>query len=68
VAGKNVIFGSKKPKSDRLLGAFFGTPSATATLISLGGFGAQVVVALCGVLFLPFVKFLGLETETTRQK
>lgn len=44
-----------------LLGTFFGTPSATATLISLGGFGAQVVVALLGVFFLPFIKFLGIE-------
>jgi hypothetical protein len=51
-----------------LLGAFFGTPSATATLISLGGFGAQAVVALCGAFFLPFVKLLGLENETTSQK
>jgi hypothetical protein len=51
-----------------LLGAFFGTPSATATLISLGGFGAQAMVALCGAFFLPFVKLLGLENETTSQK
>jgi hypothetical protein len=43
-----------------LLGTFFGTPSAAATLISLGGFGAQAVVALLGAAFLPFIKFLGL--------
>jgi hypothetical protein len=43
-----------------LLGTFFGTPSATATLISLGGFGAQAVVALLGAAFLPFIKFLSL--------
>ena len=44
-----------------LLGTFYGTPSATATLISLGGFGAQAVVALLGVFFLPFIKFLGID-------
>ncbi|MFM8765392.1 MAG: lysylphosphatidylglycerol synthase transmembrane domain-containing protein [Spartobacteria bacterium] len=42
-----------------LLGTFFGTPPATATLISLGGFGAQAAVALAGAAFLPFTKFLG---------
>lgn len=42
-----------------LLGTFFGTPSATATLISLGGFGAQAAVALLGVVFLPFIRLLG---------
>ena len=60
--------GLREALFNALLGAFFGTPSATATLISLGGFGAQAVVALCGVLFLPFVKLLGLETKTERQK
>jgi hypothetical protein len=60
--------GLREALFNALLGAFFGTPSATATLISLGGFGAQAVVALCGVLFLPFVKLLGLETKTGRQK
>jgi uncharacterized membrane protein YbhN (UPF0104 family) len=51
-----------------LLGAFFGVPSATATLVSLGGFGAQAVVALSGVLFLPFVSFLGLKGRSGNQK
>lgn len=60
--------GLREALFNALLGALFGTPSATATLISLGGFGAQAVVALCGVLFLPFVKLLGLETKTGRQK
>jgi len=60
--------GLREALFNALLGAFFGTPSATATLISLGGFGAQVAVALCGIFFLPFAKFLGLETETQRQK
>ena len=55
--------GLREALFNALLGAFFNTPSATATLISLGGFGAQAVVALCGVLFLPFVKFLGIEPE-----
>ena len=60
--------GLREALFNAVLGAFFGTPSATATLISLGGFGAQAVVALCGVLFLPFVKFLGPASETRRQK
>jgi uncharacterized protein (TIRG00374 family) len=60
--------GLREALFNAVLGAFFGTPSATATLISLGGFGAQAVVALCGVLFLPFVKFLGPTSETRRQK
>jgi uncharacterized membrane protein YbhN (UPF0104 family) len=55
--------GLREALFNALLSAFFNTPSATATLISLGGFGAQAVVALCGVLFLPFVKFLGIEPE-----
>lgn len=46
-----------------LLGEFFGVPSATATLLSLGGFGAQAAVALLGIFFLPFVKFLGLPAK-----
>jgi uncharacterized protein (TIRG00374 family) len=41
-----------------LLGEFYGIPSGTATLVSLGGFGAQAVVALLGILFLPFVRLL----------
>lgn len=60
--------GLREALFNALLGAFFNTPSATATLISLGGFGAQAVVALCGVLFLPFVKFLGIETEKKPRK
>ena len=55
--------GLREALFNALLGAFFSTPPAMATLISLGGFGAQAVVALCGVLFLPFVKFLDIETE-----
>lgn len=51
-----------------LLGAFFGVPQATATLISLGGFGAQALVALSGILFLPFVRLLGLERKDNGQK
>lgn len=43
-----------------LLGEFYGIPAGTATLVSLGGFGAQAVVALSGILFLPFVRFLRL--------
>ena len=43
-----------------LLGEFYGIPSGTATLVSLGGFSAQAVVALSGILFLPFVRFLRL--------
>lgn len=42
-----------------LLGDFFNIPAATATLLSLGGFGAQAAVALTGAIFLPFVRFLG---------
>lgn len=42
-----------------LLGGFYGVPAGSATLMSLGGFGAQAVVALSGILWLPFVKFLG---------
>jgi uncharacterized membrane protein YbhN (UPF0104 family) len=60
--------GLREALFNALLGAFFNTPSATATLISLGGFGAQAVVALCGVLFLPFVRFLGIEPEKKPQK
>ena len=60
--------GLREALFNALLGAFFNTPSATATLISLGGFGAQAMVALCGVLFLPFVRFLGTETEKEFQK
>lgn len=60
--------GLREALFNALLGAFFGTPSATATLISLGGFGAQAAVALCGVLFLPFFKFLGPASETRGQK
>jgi hypothetical protein len=41
-----------------LLGEFHNVPSGTATLVSLGGFAAQAVVALSGILFLPFVKLL----------
>jgi len=41
-----------------LLGDFFNIPAATATLLSLGGFGAQASVALTGAIFLPFVNFL----------
>jgi len=43
-----------------LLGEFYGVPAGTATLVSLGGFTAQAVVALSGILFLPFVKFVRL--------
>ena len=42
-----------------LLGGFHGVPAAAATLMSLGGFGAQAVVALSGILWLPFVNLLG---------
>ena len=41
-----------------LLGEFYGIPAGTATLISLGGFSAQALVALSGILFLPFVRLL----------
>lgn len=41
-----------------LFGSFFGIAPGAATLISLGGFGAQALVALCGAAFLPFTKFL----------
>jgi len=41
-----------------LLGEFYGIPAGTATLVSLGGFSAQALVALSGILFLPFVRFL----------
>lgn len=44
-----------------LLGGFHGVPAAAATLMSLGGFGAQAVVALSGILWLPFVNLLGAE-------
>jgi glycosyltransferase 2 family protein len=40
---------------NELLGVFFGVPAAVATLLSLGGFGAQAVVALAGVAWLPVV-------------
>lgn len=43
-----------------LLGEFYGVPAGTATLVSLGGFTAQAAVALAGILFLPFVKFVRL--------
>jgi uncharacterized protein (TIRG00374 family) len=39
-----------------LLGEFFGVAAGTATLVSLGGFAAQALVALSGVLFLPFAR------------
>ena len=39
-----------------LFGEFFGVPAGTATLVSLGGFAAQALVALSGVLFLAFVR------------
>ncbi len=39
-----------------LFGEFFGVAAGTATLVSLGGFAAQALVALSGVLFLPFVR------------
>jgi hypothetical protein len=55
--------GLREALFNALLGFFFGTPSATATLISLGGFGAQAVVALCGVLLMPFFNFLGPTSE-----
>jgi hypothetical protein len=55
--------GLREALFNALLGAFFSTPPAMATLISLGGFGAQAVVALCGFLFLPFVRFLEIEPE-----
>lgn len=41
-----------------LLGEFYGIPAGTATLVSLGGFAAQALVALSGILFLPFARFL----------
>jgi uncharacterized protein (TIRG00374 family) len=41
-----------------LLGEFYGIPAGTATLVSLGGFSAQALVALSGILFLPFVRLL----------
>lgn len=41
-----------------LLGEFHGIPAGTATMVSLGGFAAQALVALSGILFLPFVRFL----------
>jgi len=41
-----------------LLGEFYGIPAGTATLVSLGGFSAQALVALAGILFLPLVRFL----------
>lgn len=41
-----------------LLGEFFQVPAGTATLVSLGGFGAQAAVAFSGILFLPFVRLL----------
>ena len=41
-----------------LLGEFYGVPAGTATLVSLGGFSAQALVALSGILFLPFVRLL----------
>ena len=44
-----------------LLGEFHNVPAGTATLVSLGGFAAQAVVALSGILFLPFVKLLRFE-------
>lgn len=40
-----------------LLGGFYGIPAAGAALMSLGGFGAQALVALCGVFWLPFAGF-----------
>jgi uncharacterized protein (TIRG00374 family) len=43
-----------------LLGEFYGVPAGTAMLVSLGGFTAQAAVALSGILFLPFVKFVRL--------
>jgi hypothetical protein len=46
-----------------LLGTFFGMPAALATLISLGGFGAQAAVALSGIFFLPFVRLLGFHSS-----
>lgn len=57
--------GLREALFNALLGGFFGVPSAMATLISLGGFGAQAVIALSGVLFLPFVRFLGMELENS---
>ena len=41
-----------------LLGEFYGIPAGTSTLVSLGGFSAQALVALSGILFLPFVRLL----------
>jgi uncharacterized protein (TIRG00374 family) len=41
-----------------LLGDFYNIPNATATLLSLGGFTAQVLIALSGILFLPYIRLL----------
>lgn len=45
---REVLFGE-------LLGEFFGVPLAVATMLSLGGFGAQAAVAVAGVVWLPLV-------------
>lgn len=48
---------------NELLGTFFGIPAAMATIVSLGGFGAQALVALSGIGFLPFVRLLGIREK-----
>ena len=52
--------GLREALFNALLGEFYGVPAGTATLVSLGGFTAQAIVALSGIVFLPFVKFLRL--------
>jgi hypothetical protein len=39
-----------------LLGRYFGIPAAAAAMVSLGGFGAQALVALSGAALLPFIR------------
>ncbi len=50
--------GLREALFNELLGTFFGISAAMATIVSLGGFGAQALVALSGIGFLPFVRVL----------
>ncbi len=55
--------GLREALFSELLGTFFGISAAMATMVSLGGFGAQALVALSGIGFLPFVRMLGIREK-----